>query len=183
MTITYAVKIDKTNPYLNDPDAIQYLAEHADPAIPYRKLQSVPAAYASLVKRDDTGEWEPVNGIDLHGIGMRAKHEIILKRAIVDGYGWARCICGWEYEENYRRGLAAPDYAAAAERHMADVDARITRFRELLQYVSRTPAQEACPHADDETRYNNPSKKEWRCRDCGLHIQWDLDIAGTLWWP
>lgn len=178
MTTIYAVKVDKTDPYFDDPEAIQFLGENTDPAVPYRRLQKFPASVASLVKRDGDGEWTPVNGIDQHCIGMRAKHDIMKKQALVDGYGWARCTCGWQDERSYESGYAAPDYEASAARHMADVDARIKRFREILRYIPRTPDQEACPHVHDETRDSlTPGIREWRCRDCGLHIQFSLEIA------
>ncbi|GAB3656543.1 hypothetical protein [Glycomyces tarimensis] len=185
MATMYAVKVDQTSPYFDDPDAVQYLADHTDPAIPYRKLRSFPAGdNVALVKREGAGDWEPVNGLDLQCIGMRAKHDIIKKRAMVDGFGWARCTCGWKSVDNYRTGLAHDHFHADAERHMADVDAHIKRFRDLLGCVPHTPEQETCPHANDETRedYTNPAHKEWRCHDCGLYIKYDIALTTPRTW-
>jgi len=176
VTIEYAVKVDKTSPYFDDPEAVQYFAVHVDPAIPYRKQQGFPAFHnATLVKRDG-GDWEPVNGIDLHCIGMRAKHGITKKRALVDGFGWARCTCGWQDENSYLAGLAAPDFEAAATRHMAEVDERIEQFRQLLYSRPLNPIQEACLHTDDITRveHRNPAHKTWQCRACGLAVHYDV---------
>lgn len=177
MTIEYAVKFDKTNAFFDEPEAVQFLAVHADPAIPFRKMQSFPAAYAMLVQRDG-GEWEPVNGLDLRCIGMRAKHDIIMKR----GAGWARCTCGWTDEHSYTTGWASYDFEAAAARHMTEVDARIEEFRGLMRYIPHTPEQEACQHANDMTRddYYNPGRKEWNCKDCGLRVQYIADFE-RMW--
>jgi len=177
---TYAVKVDKTHPYFDDPEAVQYLAEHEDPGVPYRRFKGFPAfRNASLVRRTDGGDWEHVNGLDLQCIAMRAKHEIMKKRALIDGYGWARCTCGWQDENSYENGMASHDFEAAAARHIADVDARVMCFRELLGYVGQTPEQAACPHANDDSRVHqlDPTKKEWHCRDCGLYVKYDLEIA------
>lgn len=176
MTIEYAVKVHPANPYFEVPEEDQYLKIHTDPAVPFRRQQAFPRGAASLVWRDG-GEWQPVNGIDAHCIGMRAKHEIITKQALIDGYGWARCTCGWQDEESFKSGYASYDYEASATKHLAEVDAKVKDFRDLLRYIPRTPAQEACPHANDETMdHLHPGRKAWRCLDCDLHIQWDIHI-------
>jgi hypothetical protein len=179
MTIEYAMKITTGGTHFKA--ETDYLAVHTDPGHPYRKLQGFAKSHheVALVKREDGSEWEPVNGIDQVCIGMRAKHEIMKKRSLVEGFGWARCTCGWQDENNYKFGYAVPDYEESAARHIAEVDARIRQFRELLRYVQHTPEQEACPHLDDETRddYTNPTRKEWRCHSCGFHVAYDLEIA------
>lgn len=179
MTIEYAMKITTGGTHFKT--ETDYLAVHTDPAHPYRKLQGFAKSHheTSLVKREDGGEWEPVNGIDQVCIGMRAKHEIIGRFALVEGFGWATCICGWKSWDTHRSGLAHGDFNEQADQHLAEVDARVRQFRELLRYVRHTPEQEACPHLDDETRedFRNPTRKEWRCHSCGFHVAYDLEIA------
>jgi hypothetical protein len=179
MSTTYAVKVDRTHPYFNDPEAVQFLAEHEDPGVPYRKLQGFPVlGNASLVQRVDSGDWQHVNGLDLQCIDMRAKHEIMKDHLYGRGMdGWIRCTCGWRADV-YDLGNHSR-VEAQAEKHMAEVDARVSRFRELLRYVRRTPEQDSCLHANDESRvhHRDPSKKEWHCQDCGLYLMFDLEIA------
>jgi len=179
----YAARIANNNSYFET--ETEYLGTNTDPTIPYRRLQGFSKARydATLVKREGTGDWEPVNGLDQYCIGLRAKHQSITKKAIVDGYGWARCTCGWQDEESYESGMASHDFEAAASRHIADVEANVQRFRELLGCVRRTPIQQECPHSNDETRdhLSHPGHKEWRCLDCDLYIRYDIAIAERNW--
>lgn len=178
MTIEYAVKFDKTNAYFDEPWPIEYLRIDTDPAVPYRKMQGLPAAYATLVQRRGGGDWELVNGIDTYCIAMRAEHDIIKKRSGVDGFGWARCTCGWQDEESHKSGYASHDFEAAADRHLADVEAAAQQFRNRMLYVPRNPDQEACPHKHDQTseHVNNPGLRDWHCKDCGLRMQYVADF-------
>lgn len=178
MTIEYAVKVHPANPYVEVPEEDEYLTISADPAVSYRRQQAFPAGAASLVYRRDGGDWEPVNGIDQYCIGLRAAHEIISKIALVEGFGWSRCTCGWKSQDAYGSGLAHPNYEELADQHIAAVAAAAERFRELLLYVPRNPDQEACPHKHDQTseHVNNPGRREWHCKDCGLRIQYITDF-------
>lgn len=181
MPIEYAVKVHPKNPYFEVPEEDKYLKIHTNPTVPYRKQRMFPAGAASLVWRDG-GDWQPVNDIDAHCIGMRAKHEVIKKQALVDGFGWARCTCGWQDEESYKSGYASYDYEASAAEHLAAVEDAVQKFRDLMRYIPRTPEQEACPHERDEAskNVNNPGLRDWHCKDCGLRMQYVADFESWV---
>lgn len=185
MTIEYAVKVDKTNAWFDEPEPIEYLRIDTDPAVPYRKMQGIPAAYATLVQRRDGGDWEPVNGIDTYCIAMHAQHDIIKTPFMSTGAGKARCICGWKDDESFQTGLPSPRYEAAAEQHLASVAAAAQRFRDQMRYVQRTPEQESCPHKHAQTseHVRNTGVRDWRCRDCGLHMQYIADFETWMSQP
>jgi len=178
VTIEYAVKVDKTNAYFDEPEPIEYLRIDTDPAVPYRKMQGIPAAYATLVQRRSGGDWETVNGLDQYCIALRAAHEIVNKFALVEGFGWARCTCGWKSQDASGSGLAHPNYEELADQHIAAVEAAAQRFRNRMLYVPRNPNQDACPHKHDETleHFNNPGLRDWYCKDCGLRMQYIADF-------
>jgi hypothetical protein len=178
MTIEYAMKITTGGTHFKS--ETDYLAVHTDPAHPYRKLQGFAKSHheTSLVKREDGSDWQHRNGLDLQCIAMRDKHEILKDLLYGQGVdGWIRCTCGWR-ADIYDLGNHSR-VKVESEKHMAEVDARVSRFRELLRYVRRTPEQDSCLHANDESRvhHRDPSKKEWRCQDCGLYLMFDLEIA------
>jgi hypothetical protein len=178
VTIEYAVKVHPAHPYFEVPEEDEYLKISIDPAVSYRRQQAFPAGAASLVHRRNGGDWEPVNGIDQYCIALRAAHEIISRTALVEGFGWARCTCGWKSQDASGSGFAHPDYEELADQHIANIAAAAQQFRNRMVYVPRDPDQEACPHKHDETRehFNNPGLRDWRCKDCGLHMQYIADF-------
>lgn len=189
MTTLYAVKVDATNPYFDDPEAVQYLAQHEDPAIPYRKLQTIPAGRfaRALVKSEDAGPWEPVESMDVQWIALLAKHEILSDNLYGRGdWGWARCTCGWRGDV-YTLG-SFDRVKAQAEQHMGEVKTKVKELRDGFNSVVRQvsdPVQAICPHRNTEISddFSNPDLKTWHCRDCQRRVQYVPSAVGKGWTP